>query len=92
MSPDVLGPVRTCVGCRKRAPQGQLIRVAQEGGALRIGREAAGRGAWLHPTLQCFGLAERRSAFGRALGIAGPLDSTALACHLEGQGPQASAL
>jgi predicted RNA-binding protein YlxR (DUF448 family) len=33
-----------------------------------------GRGAWLHPTLECYRLAERRRAFGRALRTRGELD------------------
>lgn len=37
-----------------------------------------GRGAHLHPTPECLTLAERRSAFPRALRVPGPLDVTAL--------------
>jgi len=41
-------------------------------------RRAAGRGAWIHPDLRCLTRAERRKAFGRALRIDGPVDTTAL--------------
>ena len=44
---------------------------------------APGRGAHLHPTTECYELAVRRKAFGRALrvqagGVPGGLDSTAV--------------
>ncbi|WP_245617281.1 YlxR family protein [Knoellia subterranea] len=38
-----------------------------------------GRGAWLHPTGDCFDLAVRRRAFGRALRVSTPLDTSAVA-------------
>ncbi|MEO9324861.1 YlxR family protein [Nocardioides sp. C4-1] len=71
-------PVRTCVGCRRRAAKRELLRVTA--GSDADGRPAAvpdptatapGRGAHLHPTTECFDLAVRRKAFGRAL-RAGP--------------------
>jgi predicted RNA-binding protein YlxR (DUF448 family) len=43
-----------------------------------------GRGAWLHPTLECFRLAERRRAFGRALRVGGSLDATEIENRLNG--------
>jgi uncharacterized protein len=41
-----------------------------------------GRGAWLHPTPECFELAVRRKAFGRALRLQVAFDVTAVARHL----------
>jgi predicted RNA-binding protein YlxR (DUF448 family) len=41
-----------------------------------------GRGAWLHPTPDCFGLAVRRKAFGRALRLQAAVDVSAVAQHL----------
>jgi hypothetical protein len=41
-----------------------------------------GRGAWLHPTSECFELAVRRKAFGRALRLQAPVDVSAVARHL----------
>jgi predicted RNA-binding protein YlxR (DUF448 family) len=38
------------------------------------GRNGGGRGAWLHPRLGCFDLAERRHAFARALKVTTALD------------------
>ena len=73
-------PIRTCIGCRKRAEAAELLRVVVEPGTspLRVipdpRRCAPGRGAWLHPTTECAELAERRRAFGRALRSAEPVD------------------
>ncbi len=67
-------PVRTCVGCRERAAKRELLRVTA--GSDPDGRPAVvpdptatapGRGAHLHPTAECYELAVRRKAFGRAL-------------------------
>jgi len=41
-----------------------------------------GRGAYLHPSLECLGLAQRRRAFPRALRVTGPLDTGVLASYL----------
>lgn len=69
-----LGPVRTCVGCRKRAAKRELLRVTV--GSDADGHPAVtpdprgtapGRGAHLHPTIECYDLAVRRKAFARAL-------------------------
>ncbi|RZS86955.1 hypothetical protein EV189_2374 [Motilibacter rhizosphaerae] len=43
-----------------------------------------GRGAYLHPDLECLAAAERRRAFGRALRVPAPLDTTALHDALAG--------
>ncbi len=68
------GPVRTCVGCRARTAKSELLRVVA--GTDANGRAAVvpdpagtalGRGAHLHPTSDCYELAERRRAFTRAL-------------------------
>jgi hypothetical protein len=42
-------------------------------------RRRPGRGAHLHPDPACLALAERRRAFGRALRVAGVLDTGSLA-------------
>ena len=60
-----LGPVRTCVGCRRRGPADGLVR-------LRLGPEGLvtgpgpGRGAWVCSSA-CFEQALRRGALWRAL-------------------------
>ncbi|MFT4009357.1 MAG: YlxR family protein [Nocardioidaceae bacterium] len=74
------GPIRTCVGCRKRAPQQELLRVVAGDGILIPDpqRRAPGRGCSVHPDLVCLELALRRRAFGRALRVSAELDAAAL--------------
>jgi hypothetical protein len=77
--------LRTCVGCRKRAAATELLRVVVDDtrgghGDVRVvipdpARRLPGRGASLHLDPACFALAERRRAFGRALRVAGVLDT-----------------
>ncbi len=72
--------MRTCVGCRVKAPRSALVRVVlvpQTRRAVVDERtDASGRGAWLHADRACLDLAERRRAFPRALRLAGPVDLT----------------
>ena len=80
--PSLTGPVRTCVGCRVPDSRSALLRVVVGGqGELipDLRRCLPGRGAWLHPTGDCFDLAVRRRAFGRALRFGAHLDTTAVA-------------
>ena len=42
-----------------------------------------GRGAWLHPTPECFDLAERRRAFGRALRVEAHLEVAAVGAYID---------
>jgi uncharacterized protein len=79
-------PVRTCVGCRTRAPASELLRVvAIETDVEHFdvvpdpARRRPGRGANIHPDPACLALAERRRAFGRALRISGVIDTAPLA-------------
>jgi predicted RNA-binding protein YlxR (DUF448 family) len=61
-------PVRTCVGCRQRQPQAQLLRVVlTPAGQAAVSRTAPGRGAWLcAPLGACLDVAQRRRGFERA--------------------------
>jgi predicted RNA-binding protein YlxR (DUF448 family) len=70
---DQAGPVRTCVGCRARAHDPQLLRVVARGTGLQPDprRRLSGRGAWVHGRPACLELALRRRAFERALRITG---------------------
>ncbi|MSW72216.1 MAG: DUF448 domain-containing protein [Actinobacteria bacterium] len=83
------GPVRTCVGCRARAAASELLRVvagSDAGGTPALvpdpDRRAPGRGAHLHPTLECWELAVRRRAFPRALRSGVPLAGAPVEDHL----------
>ncbi|MFC3778003.1 YlxR family protein [Mycolicibacterium holsaticum] len=82
-----VGPVRTCVGCRKRELAVELLRVvavddgsgnAPSAVTVDSARKLPGRGAWLHSDPQCLEAAIRRRAFGRALRITGSPDLTAV--------------
>ncbi|TFB47638.1 YlxR family protein [Cryobacterium sp. Sr8] len=73
-------PVRTCIGCRLRAPRSSLLRVVARESELVADETATlpGRGAWLHPTVACFQDAQRRRAFGRALRVTSSVDAKQL--------------
>ena len=83
------GPVRTCIGCRKRAAKRELLRVTAglHEGALAVVPDpsgaAPGRGAHLHPTRECYDLAVRRRAFTRALRCEGGLPATPVGEYLD---------
>lgn len=81
-------PVRTCVGCRRRAPASQLLRVVVPApGPLILtpdpARKLPGRGAHLHVQPDCLAQALRRRAFGRALRVEGAIEVGALTAYLE---------
>src|SRR6266436_4801005 len=77
-------PVRTCVGCKEHAAKSSLLRLVAVGDDIVPDPQARqpGRGAYLHPSLACFELAQRRRAFSRALRVPGPLSSASLASYL----------
>jgi uncharacterized protein len=60
-------PVRRCVGCGRRAPQGELFRFAAKDGVLVQDRAASGRGAYTCRRLVCFERAQAQRGFARAL-------------------------
>jgi uncharacterized protein len=75
-----MGPVRTCLGCRRRDSPNALLRVVARDGEVVADDPAVapGRGAWVHPDRDCVEAAVKRKAFGRALRTAGQLDTSAL--------------
>ncbi|MGK3953606.1 YlxR family protein [Microbacterium sp. I2] len=78
-------PVRTCVGCRTRAPRSSLLRVvAIDSVLIPDGRASMpGRGAWVHETSECVDTAIRRRAFVRALRVPGPLDTQTIEQYVQ---------
>jgi hypothetical protein len=63
----VTGPERTCVGCRSRRDQADLIRFSVEEGFVVPARPGSpGRSAYLCPEERCLEVAEGRRAFARA--------------------------
>jgi uncharacterized protein len=63
----VTEPVRTCIGCGRKAPQADLLRFVAKGGALAYGQNEPGRGAYTCRRLACFERAAARRAFARVL-------------------------
>jgi uncharacterized protein len=66
----VSGPVRTCVGCGRKAPQEELVRyVSSPAGVLEPDpeRRKPGRGAYTCRRAVCFERAAERRAFSRTL-------------------------
>ena len=59
-------PIRTCAGCGRKAPKGELIRFTAAGGVLAAG-VGPGRGAYTCRRLACFERAVSRRAFNRIL-------------------------
>ncbi|WP_169581486.1 MULTISPECIES: YlxR family protein [Microbacterium] len=80
--------VRTCVGCRARAPRSALLRVVSIDSVLVPDERASmpGRGAWVHETRECVDAALRRRAFVRALRVSGPLDTQTIEEHIQRKG------
>ena len=60
-------PERRCVGCGRRAPQGELQRFVVRGGTLQPGAQEPGRGAYTCRSLACFERAVAQRAFNRTL-------------------------
>ncbi len=72
-------PQRTCVACRQRDTQGQLLRlVMSQSGELSVDlrRRVAGRGTWIHRRGLCLSRAPR--TLGRSLGTPGGVGVSAL--------------
>jgi predicted RNA-binding protein YlxR (DUF448 family) len=63
----VTGPTRSCIGCGRKAPQGELLRFVVRDGRLVAGAQEPGRGAYTCRRLSCFERALSRRAFNRAL-------------------------
>ena len=63
-------PERTCVGCRKKVPKRNLVRVARVPDGAVVpdpSGSAPGRGAYVHLDAGCIDAAMRSRAFDRAL-------------------------
>ena len=77
-------PVRTCVGCKARVAKSSMLRLVVAGDSIVPDPQArqSGRGAYLHLSLECFELAQRRRAFSRALRASGSPSTAPLASYL----------
>ena len=79
-------PVRTCVGCGRKAPQSELLRFVAKDGALAHGRREPGRGAYTCRRLACFERAASRRAFARVLRRSVRVDSALVALYTDDDG------
>jgi uncharacterized protein len=71
-------PERTCVGCRTRRPQAELVRVVlRDGVVVPAGPGAQGRGAYVCPDEMCLAAAQKKRAFARAFRAAAALQGEA---------------
>ena len=59
-------PVRTCIGCRQRAPATELCRLRLAGQVIVATASAPGRGASLHARAACVERAVQTGALARA--------------------------
>ena len=62
-------PERSCVGCRKRAPKADLLRIVRSAAGVRLDLigSASGRGAYVHRDPACADAAVRRGTVASAL-------------------------
>ena len=76
--------VRTCIGCRERAPQASLLRVAVRDGRPTADprRRIPGRGGYVHPVSACLRRATQTGSFARALRA--PLAQPAVLVNADG--------
>jgi uncharacterized protein len=71
-------PERTCVGCRTRRPQAELVRVVlRDRAVVPAGKGAPGRGAYVCPSQECLAVAQKKRAFARAFRAAAALQGEA---------------
>jgi uncharacterized protein len=63
----VTEPIRSCIGCGRKAPQSELMRFVAKDGVLVAGSGEPGRGAYTCRRLSCFERAMARRAFNRTL-------------------------
>jgi uncharacterized protein len=63
----VTEPIRSCIGCGRKAPQSELQRFVARNGTLVAGVGEPGRGAYTCRRLSCFERAVARRAFNRTL-------------------------
>lgn len=80
------GPIRTCIGCRTRAPKDELVRLVPapagaEGPELVVDvlGKLPGRGLSVHPTKACVEAAVKRGGIAQALRRAPRIQTTELA-------------
>ena len=81
-------PLRTCLGCRRRLPQGDLVRLRVSAGRVVIdpvGFRGPGRGAYICAKMDCWQAVLKRRSLRHSLGPdLAAADQTALTGTLAG--------
>jgi len=70
-------PERTCLACRAKLPQKDLLRVVIGSGSLfqfDPDKRLPGRGAYICPKVECFRHAEKKRIFQRVFDVEAPPD------------------
>lgn len=67
-------PLRTCVGCGRKAPQIELLRFSALNGALNAVPKSVGRSVYTCREVHCFERALASSSFNRTLRTAVQVD------------------
>jgi uncharacterized protein len=75
------GPVRTCIGCGRKAPKVELVRFVAQDGTVVADPLAPGRAAYTCRRLSCFERAVSRNAFSRTLRTKVRVDPTLSALY-----------
>ncbi|WP_395152996.1 YlxR family protein [Ilumatobacter sp.] len=44
---EIPGPVRSCIGCRAKRPQSELVRITRSPSGITVDGSSSGRGAWV---------------------------------------------
>lgn len=79
-------PIRSCVGCGRKAPQSSLVRFVAKDGVLTADRKAPGRGAYTCRRLACVERAIARRSFNRVLRTGVRVDRAAEALYTDADG------
>lgn len=79
-----LEPIRTCAGCGRKAPKGELVRFVAREGALTPGAKEPGRGVYTCRRLQCFERALANRGFARTLRTPVRVDQTLARLYTSG--------
>ncbi len=69
--------MRRCVGCNEQAPKKELVRIVRQSeGEIHLDPTGRmnGRGAYLHPKIECLQRAKKRRSLEKALSGAIPED------------------
>ena len=79
-------PLRTCVGCGRKAPQPELVRFVAHDGWLAPGEKAPGRGVYTCRRLACFERAQAARGFNRTLNMSVRVDPALARIYTDANG------